>query len=131
MNYARFINRLIAFIIDGLLLGAIYMVIILIFREWIAALLGNLVAIAYFSYFESSEKQATIGKALMKIKVTDREGGRITMAKAVVRSIGKYISGAIFCIGYIIALFTERKQALHDIIADTLVVEGVVDQDYV
>ena len=131
MTHASFINRLIAFIIDGVILFAVYMLITLIFRDWIANILSNLAAIAYFSYFESSERQATIGKALMKIRVTDQEGNRIKTSKAVVRTLGKYVSSMIFFIGYLIALFTEKKQALHDLIADTLVVVGEIDQDFV
>ena len=71
---------------------------------------------------ESSQKQATLGKIIVGIKVTDLEGNRISFAKASGRHFGKYISAFILCIGYIMAGFTEKKQALHDILASCLVI---------
>jgi uncharacterized RDD family membrane protein YckC len=71
----------------------------------------------------SSEWQATVGKRVMSIVVTDIEGKRITFARATGRHFAKYISAALLGIGFIIAAFTARKQALHDMIAETLVVK--------
>jgi uncharacterized RDD family membrane protein YckC len=76
----------------------------------------------YFSLQESSRAQATIGKRVMGIKVIDLAGQRINFGRATGRFFGKLISGMILCIGYIMAGFTERKQALHDMIAGTLVI---------
>ena len=70
---------------------------------------------------ESSSRQATVGKMALGLKVTDLEGRRISFARASGRHFAKYISGMILLIGYIMAGFTERKQALHDMIAGTLV----------
>jgi uncharacterized RDD family membrane protein YckC len=53
--------------------------------------------------------------------VTDLDGQRISFGKASGRHFGKIISSLILCIGFIMAGFTERKQALHDIMAGTLV----------
>lgn len=78
---------------------------------------------AYFTLMHSSEKQASIGKMAMGIKVTDMNGNRITRQAAFIRFIGTLVSGAILCIGYIMAAFTEKKQALHDMIANTLVLK--------
>jgi uncharacterized RDD family membrane protein YckC len=72
---------------------------------------------------ERSAKQATVGKLAIGIKVTDLDGGRISFWRALGRTFAKIISGIILFIGYIMAAFTERKQALHDKIADTLVVK--------
>ena len=55
------------------------------------------------------------------LKVTDMEGNRISFGRATGRYFGKIISGMILYIGYIIAGFTEKKQALHDIMANCLV----------
>jgi uncharacterized RDD family membrane protein YckC len=77
----------------------------------------------YFALMESSNKQATLGKMLIGIKVTDLDGNRITFGKATARHFSKIISGVILAVGYIMAGFTQRKQALHDIIAGTLVVK--------
>jgi uncharacterized RDD family membrane protein YckC len=78
----------------------------------------------YFAYLESGEKQATWGKQLLGLYVTDLSGGRISFARASGRLFAKIITGLIpFGIGYIMAGFTERKQALHDMIASCLVLK--------
>jgi uncharacterized RDD family membrane protein YckC len=76
----------------------------------------------YYSLMESSQRQATVGKLALGIKVTDMNGNRISFLNATGRYFGKIISGAIFMIGYIMIIFTEKKQGLHDIMAGTLVV---------
>lgn len=75
----------------------------------------------YFALLESSPRQATFGKQALGLYVTDTEGRRITFIKATLRYFGKVISSLTIGIGYIMAAFTARKQALHDIIASTLV----------
>ncbi|TAG15737.1 MAG: RDD family protein [Cytophagia bacterium] len=85
--------------------------------------IGLAVSGTYFILMESSERQATVGKLAMGIKVTDLNGQRITRMAAFIRFIGKIVSGIILLIGYIMAAFTEKKQALHDIIANTLVLK--------
>jgi len=75
----------------------------------------------YEAGMESSSKQATLGKMALALKVTDLQGRRISFARATGRHFAKIISGMILLIGYIMAGFTERKQALHDMIAGTLV----------
>jgi uncharacterized RDD family membrane protein YckC len=76
----------------------------------------------YFALQESSSAQATVGKRVMGLKVMSLAGQRIGFGQASGRFFSKIISGMILCIGYIMAGFTERKQALHDMIAGTLVV---------
>lgn len=76
----------------------------------------------YFAYLESGEKQATWGKQALNIYVTDLAGNRVTFGRASGRFFAKIVSGLIpLGIGYIMAGFTERKQALHDMIASCLV----------
>ncbi len=77
----------------------------------------------YFTAFEASSKQATPGKMAMGIIVTDLKGNRISFGRANGRYWSKIISTAILLIGYIMIGFTEKKQGLHDIIADTLVLK--------
>jgi len=77
----------------------------------------------YFALMEASSNQGTLGKMAMGIKVTDTMGYPITFGRATGRYFGKILSGAILMIGYIMAAFTERKQALHDMMAGTLVVD--------
>lgn len=88
----------------------------------IGTLIGIAAAWAYFALFESSQYQATPGKMVLQIKVTDLEGNRISLARATGRHFAKILSGIIFLIGYIMAAFTEKKQALHDILAGCLVI---------
>jgi len=76
----------------------------------------------YFARMESSAKQATLGKMALSIIVTDVNGNRLTFGRATGRYFGKILSGLILYIGFIMAAFTEKKQALHDMIAGTLVV---------
>ncbi len=83
--------------------------------------LGLLASWLYEAILESSPRQATLGKMVLGLKVTDLAGNRISFARASGRHFAKYLSGAILFMGYIIAGFTDRKQALHDMIAGTLV----------
>ena len=76
----------------------------------------------YFALMESSVNQATLGKMALGIKVTDLDGNRISFGRATGRYFGKIVSGMILYIGFIMAGFTEKKQALHDIMASCLVV---------
>lgn len=80
----------------------------------------------YYSLLESSAKQATLGKMALGIKVTGNNGRRISFGRAAGRNFAKILSGLIILIGFIMAGFTARKQALHDIIAGTLVVKSRV-----
>lgn len=88
-----------------------------------AGLLIQLISLAlqvgYFTYMESSERQATIGKSAMGLIVADENGNRLDVQKALIRNISRLISGFICFIGYLMAFFTEKKQTLHDIIAKT------------
>ncbi|MDD3287535.1 MAG: RDD family protein [Alphaproteobacteria bacterium] len=81
----------------------------------------TLISWLYFSLMESSRWQATFGKRLFGIYVTTEEGGRISFKRATARYFSKYISAFIFFVGFIMAAFTAKRQALHDIIAETLV----------
>lgn len=83
------------------------------------AIVGNWL---YYACFESSTWQATPGKKVLNIAVTDMTGARITFGRASGRFFAKFITRLIpLGIGFILAGITERKQALHDMIASTLV----------
>jgi len=77
----------------------------------------------YHAGFESSNSQASPGKMTLGLQVTDLQGYKLSFARAFARSISKIISRLIFFMDYIMAIFTVREQALHDIIASTLVVK--------
>jgi uncharacterized RDD family membrane protein YckC len=73
---------------------------------------------------ESSEKQATIGKMALGIQVIDASTlGRVSFGKATVRHFGKILSGLILLIGYLMMLWDDRSQTLHDKLAGTLIVK--------
>ena len=74
----------------------------------------------YYTLFEASTWQATPGKRVMRLYVTDLHGKRITLGRALLRNLARQISGFLF-VGYLVAGFTEKKQALHDILASCLV----------
>ena len=90
-------------------------------------LMGNVVGIVvgwlYFTVFESSSWQATPGKKMMGLQVTDESGHRIGFGRANGRYFSKFISAIILGIGYLMVAFTEKKQGLHDKIASTLVLK--------
>jgi uncharacterized RDD family membrane protein YckC len=81
------------------------------------------IQLLYYSILESSKLQGSVGKLALGIKVVDLEGNRISFGKALLRSVGKILSGMVMYIGYLMAAFTEKKQGLHDMIASTLVVK--------
>jgi len=84
--------------------------IVLIFGSWL-----------YGALMESSPYQATVGKMIFGMKVTDLYGNRISFGRATGRHFAKWLSGMVFCVGFIMVGFTERKQGLHDLLAGTLV----------
>lgn len=76
----------------------------------------------YYALMESSKKQATLGKIAVGIRVTDLQGNQISFGRATSRYFARILSSMFFGIGYLMAGFTEKKQALHDRVAQTLVV---------
>jgi uncharacterized RDD family membrane protein YckC len=87
----------------------------------VIAIVSVIIQWLYFALMESSAKQATLGKMAIGAYVTDLEGNRITFGRATGRYFGKIVSGLILNIGYIMAGFTQKKQALHDLMANCLV----------
>lgn len=154
-NYAGFWLRLVAIIIDGIIIGilqsfifipvlaalginffnsgvppdmsdpdqAVGMITTIMAAAGTAWILAMIIQILYFTFMESSKYQATVGKLALGLMVTDMNGGKLDFTKALVRNLCRLISNFTMLIGYIIAGFTAKKQALHDIIAGTLVVK--------
>jgi uncharacterized RDD family membrane protein YckC len=77
----------------------------------------------YWALLESSAWQATVGKRLLGLYVTDLQGKRLSFARASGRFFGKLISELTIGIGFLMAGFTPKKQALHDMIAHCLVLK--------
>lgn len=85
------------------------------------ALIGLLLLpMIYFVIFEGLWG-GTIGKLMLGIRVRRKDGGKINFAVAFVRFVGKIISTIPFLLGFVLALFDKKHQALHDKIANTLV----------
>jgi len=81
----------------------------------------------YSAFFESGSWQATLGKKAVGIQVTDLAGQRISFGRASGRYFAKWLSNLTLGIGYLMAAFTQRRQALHDMIAGTVVVHARAD----
>ncbi|MGA9526705.1 MAG: RDD family protein [Terriglobales bacterium] len=94
---------------------------LLIFGGGVLAVLTIGASWLYESLMESSSYQATLGKMIFGMKVTDVYGNRISFGRATGRHFAKILSGMILGIGFIMVAFTERKQGLHDLLAGTLV----------
>ena len=142
--YGGFWRRFWAFILDGLIISIVTMpfgvglwgsIVALahaggddahrlagiLAASMMALLLKGLVTWLYGALFESSPWQATPGKKVLGLRVTDLEGRRITFLRATGRALGKWLSGVILGIGFLMVAFTERKQGLHDLLAGTVV----------
>jgi uncharacterized RDD family membrane protein YckC len=78
----------------------------------------------YFAVMESSKYQATLGKLLLGAKVVDLNGKKISFFKATGRYFGKFLSRLLLGLGYVMMLFTKKKQCLHDKLTATLVIKN-------
>jgi uncharacterized RDD family membrane protein YckC len=136
MRYGGFWLRVIASIIDGILIQIVvfvgaFLVVMLVMGEGteeslhiIANLVGLVISWLYYTLLESSNWQATIGKKALGLKVTDLQGQQIGFGRANARYWSKILSALILMIGFLMVAFTEKKQGLHDLIASTLVIKS-------
>ena len=144
--YAGFWKRFAAIVIDSVVLVAVSALLGWIagtlygetagsYSEKTAEAIGHVVGIMvwwiYYASLESSARQATLGKLALRIKVVDPQGGRISFGRATGRHFAKVVSGLILMIGYLMAGFTAKKQALHDMMAGCLVVDRDASADQV
>ena len=123
--YAGFWRRTGAYLIDYVLVnfaaGLIGALLASVTRGFMPLLVLASVWL-YYALMESSGLQATLGKLAVGIKVTDLDGNRISFARATGRLVAHAVSGITLGIGFAMAVFTSRRQTLHDTIAGTLVV---------
>lgn len=135
--YAGFWKRAAAAIVDGILIW----IIGTLGGEALGTLLGDLAGggqlavammvllvtltlqVCYYAFFHASFNAATPGKMLIGVKVVRSDGENISFLRAVARYFATIPSGLLLGIGYLMAGFTDRKQALHDMICDTVVVD--------
>jgi uncharacterized RDD family membrane protein YckC len=134
LNYAGFWIRVAAYLIDAVVLYAFFFVVMLAFgvsftdpeamnpsSMAIFYVILLVASVGYFVGMEASSSQATLGKMAVGIKVGNEKGERISVANAAGRFFSKIISGLILYIGYMMAGWDKKKQALHDKIAGTYV----------
>ena len=150
VDYGGFWLRFLAYLIDGavITLGIFVVAIPLVFLTRLGTLLSEIhpeedfndagfwlitavifllatVGLAltwlYHALMESSEWQATVGKKVLDLVVTDMAGRRVSFWRATGRHFGKMVSMMIYPIGHLMAGFTQQKQALHDMIAGCLI----------
>jgi len=130
MKFAGFWLRALAFVIDNLILWIPVSVF-----SWLLSFLANpgffvflsfvgqfVIYGLYYGLLESSEKGATLGKQLVGLRVVDIDGNRLTFARALTRYLLMSLSMILLCIGYLMVFWTKKKQALHDKIAECLVI---------
>jgi uncharacterized RDD family membrane protein YckC len=116
-------TRLIAIIIDNIILGVIAGVLYNLFGGTGYGL-SFFAGLAYNWYFWTRKDGQTPGKSLMKIKVIKMDGSPISDTDAILRYVGYYISGFFLLLGYLWAIWDENKQGWHDKIANTYVVKA-------
>ena len=127
-DYAGFWIRWLAAFIDGILLCIPICLVTGITAEFSlwsgTVIVQSLLMWPYYAFLESSSWQATIGKRAVGLVVTDIYGRRISFMRATGRHFASWISKIIFWVGYIIGAFTARRQTLHDLMANTVVIHG-------
>lgn len=126
LRFAKFWKRAVALFIDMTLL-----IIVASFVSGDAArddlrfrYAFGILGLVYYVAFENSPYMGTLGKIIMKLRVVDVSGNKISVGRAVIRYIARNLSNIILMLGYIVAAFTEKNQTLHDLIAKTYVIEA-------
>lgn len=142
ISYAGFWRRALAMVIDSLMLvfaafvlGLFALPFLLVmpqeierflqsdYSDYALAAAGLVLAWLYFAGFESSGSRATIGKTAVGVVVTDAERHDIGFGRASVRFFAKLLSLLLLGAGFLLVLRDERRRALHDRLAGTVVIE--------
>ena len=135
IGYGGFWIRVVAYIIDAILLGIASRIIGFLvgarlpttdFTDFDYTTSGASLVISwlYFALMESSARGATVGKMAVGLRVVTDQGQRLDFGNATGRYLAKFVSTIILGIGFIMVAFTDRKRGLHDMIASTLVVKA-------
>ena len=142
-GYGGFWIRVVAYLIDGILLNIAFGVLSLVTGISMipanfstmdtadavasmgqAQLVSLVVTWLYFALMESSARGATVGKMAVGLRVVTDQGNQLSFLNATGRFFAKFLSALLLCIGFIMVAFTDRKRGLHDIIAGTLVIKS-------
>lgn len=138
--YAGFFVRLWAYIIDCVIVGCVMLIIRIpmfvislmfpdaflfnhiLFKFSIVDIFIYICTVSYF-IFMTYRFGATAGKKVMKIKVCKEHEEKLSITDVIYReTIGRYLSGLILCIGYILIAIDGKRRSLHDMLCDTIVV---------
>jgi uncharacterized RDD family membrane protein YckC len=121
--YADLSDRLIAAILDnillGILLGSLFGLSASI--SWSGGL-GLLATFAYHWFCWTRRNGQTLGKQFMNIRVVKVDGSEISNVDAAIRFVG-YMVNNLFFIGWLWAIFDSQNRGWHDIFAKTIVVK--------
>ena len=118
-KYTGFLVRLVAVIIDGVILGVAGS---MLGRDR-AGLFSSLIGALYSILLWVNCNGQTLGKKVMKIKVVKEDGSKLQYTDAIVRYLGYIVSTIVVFLGFVWVAFDEKKQGWHDKIAKTLVVQ--------
>ena len=133
--YAGFFTRMTAYLIDLVIVGALHLFIRgplmgfssfldskILFSYTVLDIIFYAVSVLYFIFFTYTEG-STPGKKVMNIKVVNENGDKLTLFQVVYReTIGRFLSGAIMGIGYLLVVIDKQKRSIHDMLSDTRVV---------
>ena len=133
--YAGFFARMTAYILDMIIVGAVHLFVRaplmgissyldfnILFSYTILDIILYAVSILYFVFFTYTEG-STPGKKVMNLKVVNADGGKLTLFQVLYReTIGRFLSGAILGLGYLMIVFDKRKRSIHDMLSDTRVI---------
>ena len=125
---AGFWIRVVAFILDSIIVGVVNGIIAAILNSSTTGRSGlqTLLGIIYFTYFWSANSPwpgQTVGDKLLNLRVIRTDGTDLTIAQALIRYVGLFISIIVIFIGVIWVAFDPNKQGWHDKIAGTYVVK--------
>lgn len=124
MHYSGFWKRFFAYLIDAIILAIPGLMIGGAVNHFGISLVMNLIlGFLYYPIFECSILSATPGKALLGMVVLTEAGERITFKAALIRYFTRYLSALVCYVGYIMQVFTSKRQTLHDMMSETVVIE--------
>jgi uncharacterized RDD family membrane protein YckC len=142
VKFAGYGARLVAYIVDAIVLGIVIAVLSVVFIALIAGAAANdsggaaigstfiyvililVVSVLYFPYFWANGG-ATPGMKMLHIRVVrDADGGPIGWGPAILRLIGYWVNSVVLYVGYIWIFIDKRRRGWHDLIAGTVVIEG-------
>lgn len=125
---ADFATRLVALVVDFVLLGIASLVLIQLFNGGVGWLFALLAPPAYYSWFEGGQAGQTPGKRMMGVRVADvATGASIGHGRALVRAVMRVVSGLLCFAGYLWMLWDSERQTWHDKVAAAVVVVVQVD----